>query len=136
MSDMVRRLAWFLVASSLIAYSVFLIAGGLIRAQASDASRIVMVRDYSEPGVHHLSGMAMVPKTCTDLFVATEQISPTRFALHFTTWEHPSIDCATEDTPRAFEAIVFAGSVGVQFVGDLEGDPLTVVVVPVYQKKN
>ncbi|MBV9158978.1 MAG: hypothetical protein JO019_00050 [Candidatus Kaiserbacteria bacterium] len=129
MGDIVRRLVWFFFVSGVLAYSVFLIGGGFINAQAVSASRIVSVRDELQPGVHHLSGMVMVHSTCAQLSVSDTELSSSTIQLNFTTWMEPSVPCVEEDTPRAFRSVVFAPAAGVQFLGSLDGDPLTIVVV-------
>lgn len=130
MIDLLRRLVWFFVVASAVSYAVFLVAGNAIRTQALDDTRIVLVRDYLKVGEHHLSGMVMVPSTCDQLYVRTEEPEPKLIHLRFTTWEEPNIDCVREDTPRAFRAVVFAPSVGVEFIASLDDEPLQVAVTP------
>ena len=124
MFDTLRRLVWFFIVASAISYGVFLISGTAIKAQALDDSRIVSVRDSLKPGVHYLSGMVMVHRTCADLAVRYEKVEEGLYKLIFTTWEDPSIPCATDDTPRAFRAAVAAPAAGVTFIGSLDDEPL------------
>ena len=128
MLDLARRLVWFFVVASALSYAVFLVAGSTIHSQALGSVRSVLVRDHLKVGEHHLSGMVMVPSSCQQLSVKTEQLSDTVYHLKFTTWEEPYIECVHEDTPRAFRAIVFAPSVGVTFIGTLDESPLDISV--------
>jgi hypothetical protein len=128
MLDLTRRLMWFFVVASAIAYSVFLLAGNAIHTQALGDTRVVLVRDYLKVGEHHLSGMVMVPSTCLQLSVSTREVEPSVYLLAFKTWEQPYVDCVDEDTPRAFRAVVFAPSVGIRFLGTLDGAPLELAV--------
>ncbi len=132
MGDVVRRLVWITLVSCAIAYAVFLAAGSALHADAESASRDVFVRDVVGVGVHHLSGMVMVPKTCMELFVKVEQVSDTVYKLGFSMWEQPSIACKEDESPRAFNTIVFAPSIGVTFIGALEKEPLNLYVIPKY----
>lgn len=133
MADMARRLAWFFIVASAVSYACFLILGSTIQARADSDARTVFIRDVREAGVHRLSGMVMVQSTCADLYVRAEQHSNTNYGLVFSTWEQPALECARESVPRAFNAIVFAPAVGVHFTATLDGKPLPIVVVPVYQ---
>lgn len=135
MSELFRHLVWFFVVASAVAYSIFLVAGSFITASAVDATHIVQARDELAPGEHHLSGIVMVPTTCTELSVRTEKISDTVYNLAFSTWQEPSVECKIDDTPRSFRAILFAPAAGIQIVGTLDGSPLTVVAIPVVKGK-
>lgn len=130
MKGMIQRLSWFFVVSVLVAYSFFLFTGSAINAKAVDATHIVQVRDSVQPGVHHLTGMVMVPESCAELSVSTEAITDTTYMLQFKLWNEPSVPCVKDDTPRVFHATVFAPAAGVEFVGALEDEPLTIVVYP------
>ena len=133
---MIRRLVWFFVISCVVAYAVFLAAGSSIQAQAIDASRIVKIRDSLNPGVHHLSGIVMVPTTCSELSVRTEQLSIDTYQIIFTTWKEPAIECITDDTARPFRAVVFAPAAGVHFVATLDDSPLDLAVYQVVDHTN
>lgn len=128
MGEIIRRLVWFFFVASIGSYAVFLLVGGTIHAEAIDLSRVVQVRDVLKPGVHALSGMVMVSRTCDELVVATQEISATVHKLEFKTWQQPSIPCITEDVPRSFRASVVAPAAGVDFIATLNDLPLTVVV--------
>jgi len=130
MLDLTRRLVWFFVVSCAVSYAVFLVAGNAIYQQSLGDTRVVLVRDSLKVGEHHLSGMVMVPRSCKQLSMRTEQIDPGVFLLKFQTWDEPNIECITEDTPRPFRAVVFAPSVGTQFIASLDDAPLRIAVTP------
>lgn len=131
MLDLIRRLVWFFIVAAALAYAIFLVAGNAIYTQALGQSRVVLIRDHLKVGEHHLSGMVMVPYTCQQLSVRTQEISPGLVHLHFNTWEEPNISCEKEDTPRSFRAVVFAPAVGVEFTGTLDDAPLQLAITPV-----
>jgi hypothetical protein len=134
MLDIVRRMVWFFIVACAVAYIIFIALGSTIQARALDQSRLVIVRDSLDVGAHYLSGIVMVPKTCSQLSVSYQKIADGLYSLQFKTWDEPSIPCATEDTPRAFRAVVFAPSTGVSFVGSLDGEALQLSVIQVVPK--
>lgn len=129
MAELARRLVWFFFVAASLSYAIFLVAGATIHKEALGDTRRVLVRDFLKVGEHHLSGMVMVPSSCSQLSVKTEEVSSTLFHLKFSTWEEPYVDCPREDTPRAFRAIVFAPSVGVDFMATLDDAPLEIAIV-------
>lgn len=131
MLDIVRRMVWFFIVACAVAYMVFIALGSTIQARALDQSRIVVIRDSLQVGAHYLSGIVMVRRTCSQLSVSYEKVSDALYSLRFTTWDEPSVPCATEDTPRSFRAVVFAPSTGVRFIGSLDDEPLQLSVIPV-----
>ena len=130
MSDIAKRLAWSYVASSAVAYMVFLTVGSYIYTRAADSTGATLVRDELTPGAHHLSGMVMVPSTCAELIVHTEQVSAELYRLHFKTWETPGVECVSEETPRAFRTLVSAPAMGLRFIATLDDIPYPIVVLP------
>ena len=128
MIDTLRRLVMFFFVACAVSYAIFLVTGSAINAAALDESRTVLVRDSLKPGVHYLSGIVMVHRTCADLSVRSDKVDTSVYQLIFTTWEDPSIDCVTDDTPRAFRVAVAAPAAGVDFIGSLDGDPLRLSV--------
>lgn len=136
MLELTRRLVWFFIVAAALAYAVFLLGGNAIQSEALDQTRIVLVRDHLEVGEHRLSGMVMVPSTCKQLSVRTSEIKPHVIHLAFTTWDEPNITCIEEDTPRAFRAVVFAPSVGVEFTATLDEEPLQLSIHPVTEIRN
>lgn len=134
MKEALVRLVWFFIIACAVSYTVFLVAGSAIRAEAIDESRIVLIRDSLKPGVHYLSGIIMAPSTCAQISERTTQLSTTTYHLIFTSWEEPSVACIREDTPRSFRVVVFAPSAGIEFIGSLDDTPLRLAVIPVIQR--
>ena len=130
MGAIFSRMLWFFVVASLVAYASYLVAGSIVSAQASGEGIPVIVRDELGRGVHHLSGMVMVPSPCDQLSVRVEPSSDATFVLLFRTWHEPSVDCAADETPRYFRAILFAPSTGVGFTATLDGIGFPIVVLP------
>jgi hypothetical protein len=127
--DIVRRLVWFGVVASFASFAIFFVLGNFAVATAEDTGPVA-IRDVLSPGVHHLSGMLLLPNSCDELTVETEQLSATAYALEFHTWENPSVPCPTTPTPREFQTIVFAPSVGVSFSASLDGTAFPITVLP------
>ena len=130
MGAIFSRMLWFFVVASLLAYATYLLAGKIVHAEASGENLPVIVRDELGQGVHHLSGMIMVPTPCDQLSVRVEPRSNTTFVLVFRTWREPSVDCNDDETPRYFRAILFAPSTGVGFSATLDSIGFPVVVLP------
>ncbi len=130
MGAIFSRMVWFIVVSSLLAYATYLVAGNIVNAQASGENDPVVVRDELGKGVHHLSGMVMVPTPCDQLSVRVEPASGVQYVLVFRTWREPSVDCTADETPRYFRAILFAPSTGIGFNATLDGIGFPVVVLP------
>ncbi len=128
MMETLRRLVMFFFFACAVSYAIFLVTGRAINAAALDESRTVLVRDSLKPGVHFLSGIVMVHRTCADLSVRSSKIDTGIYQLTFTTWEDPSIECVTDDTPRSFRTAVAAPAAGVQFIASLDGEPLRLSV--------
>lgn len=131
MGAIFSRMLWFFVVASLIAYALHLVAGNIVSAQASGENVPVIVRDELGKGVHHLSGMLMVPTPCDQLSVRVEPASALQYVLVFRTWREPSVDCTEEEVPRYFRAILFAPSTGIGFNATLDGIGFPIVVLPV-----
>ena len=131
MGEVIGRLLWFIIVASAAAYVSYLIVGSIIETNSSQAAAPVLINDSLEPGVHHLSGMIMVPSSCYELSVRTEELSPTLYGLFFKTWRDPAIPCSKDSVPRAFRAILFAPAVGVDFIATLDDTPFTIAVVPI-----
>jgi hypothetical protein len=129
MGEVAQRLFWFLVVACAVAYTTSAIAGSFVTAHAAESGP-VMIRDELEPGIHHLSGMVMVPTPCDELSLHTEKISQETFELRFTTWHEPSVECKDDATPRPFREVFFAPAAGIQFIATLNGTDLPVVVLP------
>src|SRR3989344_9175278 len=119
MKEMVSRLLWIVVTTVTLSYATYLVAGSIVHAQGSRENQPIIIRDELEPGVHHLSGMVMVPTPCDQLSVRTEAISSSTFTLIFRTWREPSTECDSDETPRYFRTVLFAAAVGVQFIATI-----------------
>lgn len=129
MSEMVRRLVWFTIIASIIAYTAYLAAGSFVEAKAAESP--VVVRDNVGPNEHQLSGMVMVPSSCYELMVRTAQLSRTDFQLIFTTWLDPSITCKhPTEVPREFHAMLFAPAAGVHISALLDDKDIPIAVIP------
>lgn len=132
MWDLIRRLVWFAIVASAFSYVVLLVLGSIVYAQAARLYAPVLIRDELRVGVHHLSGIIMVPSRCDQLSLHTEQVSTTTYFLVFTTWHEPSVNCDNEEeVPRSFREVVFAPSTGVRFIASLDGRPFPVVTIPI-----
>ena len=135
MEGVFARLGWFAVVAVLVAYSLYLIIGGMVNAQASGVGGPILIRDDLRANQHQLSGMVTVPTPCDQLSVKTEALSASTYALVFTTWHEPSVDCGTDPTPRAFRTTIFAPASGIYFVATLDGVSLPIAVVPIISGK-
>ena len=131
MGAIFSRMLWFFVVASLLAYATYLLAGKIVHAEASGENLPVIVRDELGKGVHHLSGMLMVPTPCDQLSVRIEPASSLQYVLVFRTWREPSVDCTEDEVPRYFRAILFAPSTGIGFNATLDGIGFPIVVLPV-----
>ncbi len=131
MGAIFSRMLWTLVVISMLAYATYLVAGNVAQAQASGENLPILIRDELGAGVHHLSGMIMVPTPCDQMSVRTEEISRDSFMLVFRTWHQPSVDCKNEETPRYFRAILFAPSTGIEFAATLNEKTFPILVLPV-----
>lgn len=131
MRETVLHVLWFSVVSCALAYVFFIVAGNLIFESAAGSYDPVMIRDELSPGLHHLSGIVTVPQTCDELVVHISQLSSFTYELSFQTWQEPSVPCEKTPTARYFSDLVFAPSLGVDFVATVDQSPLPIAVVPV-----
>ena len=129
MGEIFRRFVWITLITSAIAYVTYLCVGGVVNAQAQDSGPVT-IRDELSPGSHRLYGMVMVPLSCQQLTVTTQALSPSTYALVFSTWEDPAIVCKEDAVPRAFHAQLFAPSTGINFIATLDNESLPIVVLP------
>ena len=130
MGAILSRMLWIFVVASILAYATYLVAGTIVQAYASGENRPVLIRDELGAGVHHLSGMIMVPTPCYQLSVRTQEIAKDAFALVFRTWPEPSVECADEEVPRYFRAILFAPATGITFIATIDEITLPIIVLP------
>lgn len=131
MLDLVRRLAWFAVVASISSYAVLLVVGSFVHARAARAYDPVVIRDELGVGVHHLSGMVVVPSNCDQLSVHVEKYSTTTYSLEFKTWRDPSVPCDVPDVPRAFREILFAPSTGIHVNASIDGRSFPVALISI-----
>ena len=131
MGDVIRRMVWIAVIASGAAYATYLLAGSVANAQAASFAGPIVIRDELGPGVHHLSGMVMVPSSCYQLIVRTAVRSSATFNIAFTTWQDPSVECPDAQVPRQFHEVFFAPAAGVVFFATLDGVDLPIKVIPV-----
>jgi hypothetical protein len=127
--EVVRRLVWLGIVCIAAGFAIFTVLGNFVVASAENAGP-VQIRDTLAPGVHHLSGMLLLPLTCDQLTVQTDEISSNTYLLDFGTWQDPTVACETEPTPRQFNTIVLASSVGVQFTATLDGKAFPISILP------
>ena len=130
MGAIFSRMLWFFVVASILSYATYLVVGSLAHAEASGENLPAVIRDELGQGVHHLSGMVMVPTPCDQLSLRTEAVSDYTFVLVFRTWREPSADCMAEETPRYFRALLSAPSTGVEFTATLDGAGFPIIVLP------
>ncbi len=123
-------MAWFAAVAIAVSYGSYFFAGSIVTARAAGLYEPVLIRDALTRNAHHLSGMIMVQSPCDQLSVRIETLSDTMYMLNFSTWREPSVVCKDETIPRAFNTIVFAPSVGVEFGATLDGVTLPIVVIP------
>ena len=126
---MVRRLVWFAIVASAASFAIFFVLGNFVVVSAENGGP-VPIRDTLTAGVHHLSGMILLPLSCDELTVQTEQVSSDTYLLTFQSWEDPSIPCSGAPTPREFNTVLFAPSIGITFAATLNGIAFPVVVLP------
>ncbi len=131
MPDLIRRLAWFAVVASISSYAVLLVAGSFVHARAARAYDPVVIRDELGVGVHHLSGMVVVPFNCDQLSMHVEKNSTTTYALEFKTWRDPAVPCDIPDVPRAFREVLFAPSAGIHIQASIDGRSFPVALIPI-----
>ncbi|HEV3245515.1 MAG TPA: hypothetical protein VG102_04100 [Candidatus Paceibacterota bacterium] len=125
--DIVRRLVWFAIVATVACFAIFVVLGNFV-SYAGNAGT-VPVRDVVSPGTHRLSGMLVLPLSCDELSVETRQVTPALYQLMFQTWQDPSVPCPNTPTPRLFQTIVFAPSVGVAFTATLDGKAFPITIL-------
>lgn len=123
------RIVWFFVIASAISIIIILNFGKAMYADAEGRS-IIVIRDVIQRGSHDLSGMVEVDKICDELSVNVQQIDSASYYLDFQTHEIPYRDCGEDGIPRVFHTVVPAPSAGVTFSAGLNGQPLSVVILP------
>jgi hypothetical protein len=130
MLDTVRRLVWFAIAGSLFTFAVLLVLGNVVQRQASMPATATLLRDEFSPGVHHLSGMVTVPDECSELSVRSETLTASTYKLLFETWQEPTVNCVSGETPRWIQTVVFTQDMPVRFVATIDGAALPIEIIP------
>ena len=130
MDEALRRAGWIVVAVVLGSYVTFLVSGNVFGSHSASLNIPIVIRDHVRPGEHHLKGMLLVANTCDQLSVSSKQVAEFEYELTFETWPDPAVPCEHEPSPRVFEAVVFAPSIGVRFVATLDKEPLEIAVYP------
>jgi hypothetical protein len=127
MADTIRAFVWFAIVATAASFAIFAVLGNFGALNAAFESPVPIHDDVSA-GVHHLSGILVLPLSCDELSVETETISGTDYLLAFQSWQDPSVTCTQTPTSRAFEAVVPASSNGVSFIATLNGNgfPITI----------
>ncbi|MBI4087926.1 hypothetical protein HY418_00910 [Candidatus Kaiserbacteria bacterium] len=135
MGDIIRRLVWFTVVATAVAYATLLVGGSFISARAASLNSAITVRDELAPGSHHLMGMVMVPASCYELSVRTESVSGNAYQLVFNTWRDPAVPCSPDEVARAFHAVLYAPATGVEITATMDGKGLPIAVLPVVPER-
>lgn len=130
MDEALRRAGWICIVAVAGAYMTYLVAGSFVTQKDSRIEEPVIVRDTISKGEHHISGMVMVQSSCEELTLVVEKIGESLYQLTFATWTEPTVECDNKISPRVFETIIFAPSVGVRFTATLNGKPLAVALYP------
>jgi len=127
-NDVMRNVIWSATALGIAALGLVVTVQLGASASALKQSPI-LIRDKIYPGIHHLQGTINVPKTCDELVVHTEQVTKDGYRIVFETWEDPSLNCLKAESPREFEAVAFAPSVGTHFTATIDGAIIPIAVV-------
>lgn len=120
--EILQRTVWAFVVCASVSYSIYLVAGSALQAQAEALP--LRLQDEIAPGVHYLSGMLDVESTCAYVTVRSEKLSPQSVRLILETVEQTALECDRASTPRTFAAVVRAPAVGVIFSAVLNGEPV------------
>lgn len=126
MADIIRRMVWFGVVASLLAYGTYIVIGTTV--SSSSAQTVTVIRDEISRGEHRMSGIVVVPSTCQQLSVRAEKLSESAYVLVFRTWSDPALPCPDTSAPRSFHAVVFAPATGVTFSATLDDKILPIRV--------
>ena len=135
MTEVLWRIVWIAIIVSAAGYAAYLFFGSALKTDSDTSLQNVIAKDIVSPGVHHISGMIMVPSDCHGLSVRVQQTTLSSYQLAFETWREPYRDCPQESTPRGFSAVTFAPSVGATFSATLDGEPFSLQLLERYQKK-
>lgn len=134
MDEALRSAGWICIVAVVGAYATFLVAGSVMHAKDSGTANPVIIRDHISKGEHHISGMIVVPQTCDLLTLVVKKMDESTYQLAFATWSEPSVTCLKQESPRVFNTVVFAPSIGVRFTATLDGKLLDTAVYPTLAK--
>jgi hypothetical protein len=129
MDDALRQAGWICVVVAAAAYITFLFSDGTFN-KAAPVTEPLVVRDSIRKHEHHLTGTVNLNSSCDQLSLEVKQVSQTVYELEFETWPDPAVICKRGPTPRNFDVVVFAPSVGVRFTATLDKNPLSIAVYP------
>lgn len=119
MNEPATRVAWFAIFLGAFAYVCYLFLGSIFQAEYDSN---ISIQDNIEPGKHFISGFVTVPSPCHQISVGTSLVGTTTYAINLQTWREPSVkDCGEVETPRQFETLLRAPSIGIDFVVFLNG---------------
>jgi hypothetical protein len=129
MDEALRRAGWILIFIILGAYATFLVTDHVFNSHTASSTPMV-VRDILQKGQHHLYGMVYVPSSCDEVALRVKAIGTTTYELAFTTWREPEAICVEGGAERTFDTVVFAPSIGTEFVASLDTTPFPIAVYP------
>jgi hypothetical protein len=129
MDDALRRAGWICIVVVASAYLTFVSADHMFNSNNATTTPIIM-RDILKKGEHDLHGKITVSSTCDEVSVTTEHIADNKYQLAFTTWVEPEVKCLQEPSERVFDTIIFAPSIGVQFIATLDTVPVPLAIYP------
>ncbi len=134
MDEALRRAIWICVIAAGVAYAMSLMAASTFSDSEVGISTPIVVRDAVRKNEHHLTGTMYVSHTCDQLKVSSKQVSRETYELVFETWPDPAVTCEREESARPFDIVVFAPSVGVNFIASLDNNPLAIAVYPTIRR--
>src|SRR5262249_217502 len=119
MDDALKRAGWIVVLVIAGSYLTFLSADYIFNRTTASATPIVPL-DIQGDNEHHMTGVVLVPSTCDEISVATEDLGNDSFSLNFSTWEEPSVNCFKAPAERVFDTVLFAATSSVHFVATVD----------------
>jgi hypothetical protein len=127
MDDALKRAGWIVILVFAGSYVTFVSADFVFNRTTASTTPIV-ARDIERDGEHHLTGVVLVPSTCDEINVATEQLGDNSFRLKFTTWEEPAVKCFQAPVERVFDVALFAATSDVAFSATLDKKEIPIAV--------
>ncbi len=129
MADTIRRLVWFGIVATAAFFAIFVVLGNFATARAGNGGAVA-IHDMITSGTHRLNGILVLPLACDELSVEVKEVSSNLYQLDFQTWQDPSISCPRTPTPRPFQTVAFAPSLGTTFIAALDGQGFPITIVP------